>query len=959
MRIVLSPPLATRGYPRLRPLSALITGAVMMSSGQLMANDSKTLSELQAEVQRANAEIVRLRQELERSRQPASPPGQAALTDAGASTTPAATELATEVIPSDQAQTLDSIVVRSRRGLERLQDVPISISVVSGEELDREQATDFEALTKRLGNINFNQSNTRGSSLSVRGVGRRAFTETQDPSVGVIVDNVSYGLTQLGNFDFYDIQSVEVARGPQGTLLGKGASAGAISITSRPPSFSPSANYEVTYGQRDTVFIKGALGGAIIDDLLAWRGAFVVNKQSGYYVNDYNDKGDETMYNRDRVSARTQFLLTPTPDLSARFSFDVQPPAKQLQNGLTNYVEQPLRFADGSLTDPNGTSARSKLVGFTNASGVFTEGRAYFQGRDYDYYRNYLNGPSRSGTVNFNQVQGQVTQTKGTSAEVNWAQGDYTLSSITAYRDYSFDARNDEGTPFDINKNGGGGVFYNQVSQEFRLAARPNDWIDYQTGLYFLLTEDQVESKAGFGSDAGAWFATNAQYNLLDRNAGVNRGAGLALLKDSLHDLLRWGEQDIRTDSRAIFGQANIHLNEATTVTAGLRVTREDRSTQNNAAILNQGVGAAFNPVASRTVALGGFSSNTAGELTGTNSAAQLALADSIANRYYNASIDPTTPGAAYNSLTAAQKAQVGAAKAIRAAQIGALINNVRAKYKDQLYTAVLSPSYKFNDQVTAYATWQYGEKSGSAININGVPSQVKPEKTNAYELGLKSILLDRTLTLNANVFLMDIKDYQQTVVVEDEFATQTNIANGIANPLAYASVQGNVPRVQVKGLEVDAVYNGIPYTSIRFAGAYNDARYKDFPNAGKPSELAYLPERFIDRSGDLVGGAPLWTFTIGAEYRRPVLGDKVFHASFTTAYTSKSNTDELMSDYAWVPDGSTTDIAIGLGARSGVFDVTLVAKNAFDDRRHEKGWASYTPYPYPRWIGIVFSGKL
>jgi iron complex outermembrane receptor protein len=296
---------------------------------------------------------------------------------------PAATAAAEPQQP-EEPQALGEVVVRSRRALERLHDVPVSISVVSGADLAREGASDFEAITKRLGNINFNRGNTRTSSLSIRGVGRRSSSETQDPSVGLIVDGVSYGQTQLGSFDFYDIQTVEVARGPQGTLLGKEASAGAVVITSRQPSFTPSSNLRLTYGEWETVTLEGGIGGPIVDGLLAWRGAFVANKQHGYYTTDYNNKGFDSQYNRDRISARTQFLLTPSETFTARFSVDIQPRARQLQNGLTEYIERPERYANGSLTDPNGTTARAKLVGFTNASGVFTEGREWFQGRHWN-----------------------------------------------------------------------------------------------------------------------------------------------------------------------------------------------------------------------------------------------------------------------------------------------------------------------------------------------------------------------------------------------------------------------------------------------------------------------------------------------------------------------------------------------------------------------------------------------
>ena len=106
----------------------------------------------------------------------------------------------------------------------KTREEPFSQSIISGEVLNRELGLDYESISKRLANVTFNQNNTRGASLSIRGVGKRAFAEVQDPSVLVIQDGVSFGLTALGNFDFYDIETVEGFRGPVGTLGGKGGS---------------------------------------------------------------------------------------------------------------------------------------------------------------------------------------------------------------------------------------------------------------------------------------------------------------------------------------------------------------------------------------------------------------------------------------------------------------------------------------------------------------------------------------------------------------------------------------------------------------------------------------------------------------------------------------------------------------------------------------------------------------
>jgi iron complex outermembrane receptor protein len=632
------------------------------------------------------------------------------------------------------------------------------------------------------------------------------------------------------------------------------------------------------------------------------------------------------------------------------FSADLEPKGAQLQNGLTFYHDAPERFANGALSDPSGVSARAKLVGFTTASGTQVGPRAWFQGRNGYTYENGYAGGELHESVNFNENQGQTVSNKGASTRVEWHRGEVDLASITAWRATSFRALNDEGTPFDISKLGGGGVRYRQLSQEFRVSATPGPKLDYQAGLYFLKTWDEIASKAGWGSDAGAWFATDAQYNTLDRQAGSNRGAGLALLRESLADTFRQGATNVRTKSGALFGQANWHLSDAFTLTAGARVTDEDRSTVDLVTLSGAGVGSALNPVAVRGVPLGGFATGSSGALSVGNSDAQLRLADAVASRYFGAP--------SYSALTATQQAQVAAAKAIRSGQIGQLIAGVRSDYDDRLYTGILSPHYKLSPEVTVYTSWQHGEKSGSAINVNGVATTVRPERTNAFEIGLKTISPDKTLTFNADLFLVNIGEYQQTVSVIDQFTTQRNIDNGQANPLAYVAAQGNVNKVQAKGLEFDGVYQGIPHTSIRLSGAYNDARYKDYKNAPKPDELAYLPENFIDQSGKALAGAGKWSFNVGAEYSHAVFGDRLFHASFNTAFTSRFNNTDTLSSYGWVGGYSLTDASIGIGTKSG-FDLNLVVKNVFDKRAHERGWVSYAPDPYPRWIGLVFSGNL
>jgi len=354
-------------------------------------------------------------------------------------------------------------------------------------------------------------------------------------------------------------------------------------------------------------------------------------------------------------------------------------------------------------------------------------------------------------------------------------------------------------------------------------------------------------------------------------------------------------------------------------------------------------------------VRLGGFKSNKAGVLDSSNTAAQLSLADFVANKYFGTTVT-ATPGQAYNSLTNGQKQQVGDAKTIRQTQMGVLWNTFTPEsFKKNQPAYVISPSYKVNDQLTTYASLQYGEKAGISQITNGISTPAKAEKSTAYELGFKSVLLNKTLLFNADIFLMNIRDYQQAIQVFDPYTTQ--LKND--SKLYYVASTGNVPKVQAKGLEVDAVYTGITHTTINFSGAYNDAVYKEFPNAAQPLENGNLITPYRDVSGKTLPGASKFSFNVGADYRIPVFNGKEFHTSFNTSYFSRANSDPALSEYGWIRGYSTTDFSIGFGRRDRVFDVSLLVKNLFDDDTPQlRTWNTTVP-AYQRWVGIVFTGKL
>lgn len=860
---------------------------------------------------------------------------------------------------SSEAETTDlgKITVHTRNRLEPLQDVPVSVSVVTGSELDRLDAYDITAIVRRVGDLQWNYGNQRTSSLALRGFGKQGQTEAQDPSVGVVVDGVNYAYNALiSSYDFTDVDTIELARGPQGTLQGKNATLGILNITTRRPSFTPDAEYSLTVGQRGTVIGRAAGGGPVVDDLLAWRATLSVEKGKGDVQNLYNP--DDTYQNKDRVTGRVQLLLTPTESFSARLSYNLTPIGGETTNARTLNTPTPAFWANGTPANIN-TDASVRLA------------RPWFtQNPSYSYKNVYLYGAGLNA-LDLDYQRPLYTGSDGASAELNWTFGNQTLTSISGYEEYHFNATNDDGTPFDIYRNAGGFLnHYRQLSQELRLSSQAGGLVDYQTGLFFFKAINKAEYRRAWGSDAGAWFATPAQYSLLDTavNPDGSVSGGRYLLTNSLSGLAMdfnapSGYQYIRNKSYAVFAQLDWHLTHALSVTTGARATREDRETTSDSLITNNGDAGALNPVASPSgVALGGFASNaTSGILIpGANSAAQLSLADEVANRYFGVPIT-AVPGAAYGELTAAQRAQVAAAKAIRLTQLGVIYGpTVAQPFKKTQPAFVVSPSYKFSDTETGYVSWQYGEKAGIAQVVNGISDLVLPEKNTSYEIGLKSSLLHHTLILDADIYLTNIKNYQQNVRIVDQYTTSLNILTNVTPVTAYTTTTGNVPKVQSKGVEVDAIYSGIPNLTLRFSGAYIDAFYKSFPNSAQPVEYGYTgAPPYRDVTGQALAGASRVYANLGVDYRFPVSPAWAVRWSSNTAFNSRFNSDISLSSYAWVPSTTITDLSIGVSRLDNKFDVGVLAKNLFNDGTVlARTWNSYNP-PVQRWIGVIASGRL
>ena len=204
--------------------------------------------------------------------------------------------LAAPAVAQDGAQVDDEVVVTARRTEESLQEVPAAVSAFSEQQMERIGATDATGLQGAVPNLNIVQG--RGSSnatnIYIRGVGQPDALQTFDPAVGFYVDGVYYSRIRGTQMELFDIERVEVLRGPQGTLYGKNTIGGAYSVITRRPGQDPRGLFQVTVGDYGELGARIAASGPINENL-AIGGALFGTSRDGYVTNpitgeDYNDR---------------------------------------------------------------------------------------------------------------------------------------------------------------------------------------------------------------------------------------------------------------------------------------------------------------------------------------------------------------------------------------------------------------------------------------------------------------------------------------------------------------------------------------------------------------------------------------------------------------------------------------------------------------------------------------------
>jgi iron complex outermembrane receptor protein len=487
----------------------------------------------------------------------AAPNNAAAIAAQPATVTAAAEETKEEKAAADEPKNLSEVVVTSRRKQEKLQEVPIPISVVSGEQMRRDNIVTVQDIARRVPNLGVTSSNVRQTSIALRGLGKNSGNESMEASVGVMVDNVWSSWVGSTWSNYVDIDHVEVLRGPQGTLQGKNSNLGLINVNTKLPSFKSAYYVDGFAGNRDSLQGKASATGAIVDGLLAYRAALYVDRRNGFIENLDSPVTKGSLQETNAMGGRIQFLLTPTENLSARIIADRSSSTQTMS--VSPNIDDPATFADGSKRPTTFTSRlnRDWFNSIRNSGQPLT----------------VIGDPRKLARDNHQVSRGDQ---QGASGEINWDVAGHKLSSISAYRYSLFEPHHDgDNTTADIQHIAGWTVQNRQWSQEFRLASLEpafNKLLDYQVGVFALHSSAEVDNQRLFGGDAGAFYASNAIYGRLNANPN-----GRAIMQKSLNRVLQTGYRNPEVTSLAAYSQVNLHITDAATLTLGVRDTWEHR----------------------------------------------------------------------------------------------------------------------------------------------------------------------------------------------------------------------------------------------------------------------------------------------------------------------------------------------------------------------------------------------
>ena len=792
---------------------------------------------------------------------------------------------------TDDATGDEGILVIAQGREQSLSDVPLAISAVTAETLQNSGANDIRQLNQVAPSLLVSSTGSEANgSARIRGIGTVGDNPGLESSVAVFIDGVYRSRSGIGLNELGEIERVEVLRGPQGTLGGRNASAGMISIISKKPEFDFGVKAEATYGNFNFMRFSGSVTGPITETIAARLDGVYV-KRDGFYKDTTNNTDVNT---RNRYFLRGQLLWEPNDDVSVRLIADYT--NRKEKCCAATYVDKTVNPYIGDLNNPS--SPLTPLQ--TNGNNIINVLRDLGQSLTA-----FNQGYARKISVSSGRSFAGETTDGGLSAEVKWDLGAANLTSITGYRDYKSGQGSDTdyGQVDILYRTPSDDAFrqFKTFTQELRLQGEAFDGrLDWLIGGFYANEKLRVQDNLRFGSQygrfatcriisggglAGLYSPTSpgcvvpvvGPATIAGASGGGATGAAIAAGFTALDGLNNLGSTTDRYNQTsknwALFTHNIINITEGLDLTLGLRYTNERKK----------------------------FSA-----LFGNNN---------------------TVCTAQQAALTSALTSANATARALSGALIGlscqgnstAELNGVgiNDKRSESEFSGTSILSYKVNPDLLMYASYSRGYKAGgfnldrSALKapiavVAGVPTttfaavggaqalvsrlQFDPEIVDAYEIGAK--YATGPLSISVAAFRQDFQNFQLNTFNGTVFLVQTlngcgsslggadrdqNASAAGANFNAAAATTGACAAsdvtygVRSEGVEVEASL--VPARNFRVAAGitYSNASYNNNlvgnkNGAALDPALRKLPGDNLSNAPEIVTTASVtWTPDIGS----------------------------------------------------------------------------------------------
>ena len=807
------------------------------------------------------------------------------------------------------AQQLEEIIVTAQKREQTLQEIPMAITAITGAQIDEDGIRDLNDIQGRTPGLIVANFSVGQPEIAIRGIGTKEDGAAAGDSTVVSVDDVYIAARTAQIFDIFDVERVEVLRGPQGTLYGKNSIGGSINIITRKPTQDTDFRFRQTLAEYNTFDTAALLSGGLGENL---AGKISLSRRESDGFIDHIPSGRDDLGKWETLAWRAQLVWNASDAVEAVLTLD----GADDDIGDTN--REPFGVISRPVTPPFGSGASDGNVNDYNNPIAVNQAMGTLFGVDPGDPFNYFN----------DDIGWTKRDVLGLSAKIDWAVNDsLEFTSITAWRENDFDwAEDSEGLPAANNNDSQLGVDdtlllpgqgfrrdvtdtaiedNEQFTQEFRLTGS-GERADWLVGLFFSDEQLQRAETFYFGNfmNFGDWRLWMPGDTPVPNYLG-NAAVAPVNVSDQVNDSTSW----------AIYGESSWDLNDTMSLTAGLRYSYEEKEyTVSGQAFLD-----------------------IFGDAIGTITALGIPSIDILNTTAIAVVVQQFDPLTAKDDW-----------------------DNVSGR---------LAFDWNVSDDVMLFATLATGFKSGG---FTGSPSSsaragvsFDPEEALNFEVGIKSYLMDQRLRLNASAFTTDYDDLQVTfftvplgsAAAFGEFFTE-NASSARINGLEIEFLALPTDNFEIGGhlAFLDTEYKDFLTRTIvapsRCGGS--NAVPVDPNDPGQGCRLNF--------SGNKLRQAPEFSVNLFAKYQWELQSGAAISAKVDYRYQDDSFYDPDNNPITVIPSYSLVDARVAWRSPGEAFEVAVWGKNIGDEEyvRHiysqRGGTISFANYGPPRQVGLTFT---